>query len=164
MQLVLHGCIENPGDFTVWIIVDAAFCVDISDFLIETAFRGTYFTDAFQELIKVILAKVPAIFEPLVVKHKSLDDILPQGICGPDPKLGCPGRVDTITYGDDSVEVVKLCFIVFTVNGSMCKNCTNCFFFKLSFFKDISQVFCNLSESSRYETKGLLRADSSSPR
>ena len=119
MELVLHHGIEVLGHRGVTVIVDAALGKDVRHLLPDAALTGTDGADTLQQLSEVVLAKgILSLFQALVIQYEALGHVLLEDACGPDTEVRGPARVDTITHGDDGIEVVKLCWIVLSVCGS----------------------------------------------
>ena len=71
MQLVLHGGKKVACDWGVFVVVGREG-VDVGDLLVEATLTGADLTNALQQFIEVILAKLLALFQALVVHHEAL--------------------------------------------------------------------------------------------
>ena len=104
VEHILHHCVEILGDGIVLIVVNAAFSEDVSDLLPNPALTGTNGTDTLQQLTEVIFTEsgLP-LLQAIIVKDETLNHVLLQNPGGPNPEVGRPTGVDTVTYGDDGV-------------------------------------------------------------
>ena len=125
VHLVLHGRKELPRGLHAWIVINPRG-VNLQHLAPESLFRRPDVPDARQQLIKIIAA--PGLLEPLIVHRETLDDILPQPLCGPDAELRAAMRLYAVADGDDDVQVIELDLpadlaTTFTLN--CCKFCNS---------------------------------------
>jgi len=48
--------------------------IQVGDFLIKPAFAGTDVSDPFEQLVKIVLTKIFALFQPFILYYKAFDD------------------------------------------------------------------------------------------
>lgn len=64
-----------------------------------------------------------------LIDSVALNEVLPQHLCRPYPKLRAPTRVDPVAYGEDSVQIVVLHLtehLPSTFLLNCCKKCNGC--------------------------------------
>ncbi len=122
VELVLHDLEELDGYRTLGIVVDTGR-IEIENLAVESFFTTADITDTIEKLFPVVASS--GLFESLVIHSKSFFDVFFEDVGRPDPEVGCLFAVDAISDGDDSIEIVKFCLIVFTIGGSMFQNGTN---------------------------------------
>ncbi len=117
MEFVLHGLEKIDAGFGCGIVIDTCG-IDIGYFLIKSLFRGTDILDATQKFIKIIKWLI-RVFQPPIVKNKTLDNIFPQ-------PPGCPlaessGNMGfyAITDRDAHIQTVEFRSVIFAI-GSSC--------------------------------------------
>src|SRR5690606_5843593 len=108
VEFILYRFVEGLRDFRLWIIVDAALCVDVRNLLIKSSFTGPYLADALQQSVKVVLTKPFALLEAFVVEHEALDNVFTEGFCGPNAELSGLVTVDPVAHRDYSVKVIEV--------------------------------------------------------
>lgn len=102
MQLVLNGSKEILRNFFAGIVVNRCR-IDIRDLLVEIAFRRANIADSLQKLLEIT---VSAVFQPFIVKGKTLLNEFMQPCRGPPPESCGYRGLDTVTDGDDDIEIV----------------------------------------------------------
>src|SRR5208337_4475132 len=105
MQFVLHGPEKFKGCFRVRIVIDRE-CVDVPNLLVEPLLGCPYIPDAFEQFIEVIRTNTASFPEPLVIQYESFDKVFAQPFSSPPAELRAPGGADTVTDGEDHVEIV----------------------------------------------------------
>ena len=87
--------------------------------------RGTYLSNAIQQFLEVVCPKRILAFQPLIVHHKSLDDILLQNLSRPNAELGSLVTVHPITYRNNRIQIIQqnALFIAIVRRNSNFSNC-----------------------------------------
>ena len=104
---ILHHLIEEFGTFSLCIIICTTLCINISYLLVVSAFRSADFTDAFQQIVKIILAEVLTLFQTFIIQDITLNDELLQYRSCPYTELGCLIAVHSITNSNDYIKIVE---------------------------------------------------------
>src|SRR5450756_1271292 len=110
VQLVLHDLEESRSVGAQWIIVGGQR-KDLLDTQVHTRLTGTDVTDAFQHFIIVVRGSNAChdrVFEAFIVEDKAFHQILSQMVRCPLTELGASERTHSVSYCEDSVQVVVL--------------------------------------------------------
>ena len=78
------------------------------DLLVEAFLRGPNIANALQKLIEIVLAEGSLSFEPLVIQHKALDDVLLEPFCGPAAELNAPVAAHPVADCQYHIQVVEV--------------------------------------------------------
>lgn len=100
VHFILHCCKEISCDLTVNGIIHSG-CVNVCDFLIETALADTNFLNLGNQMLKIVLVKNLTVNQSALVKDISLFGKGVQYLCCPLSELRCPAGVDTVSDGDN---------------------------------------------------------------
>ena len=141
MKLVLDDLVKQLRFLAVAPIIAAALLEHVCNLLISPPLTGLDFPDFFQQLVEIILAELPPVLEQLIVENKPLDDVFPQGIRRPNPKVRRLDGIDPVSHGNHRVQIVKAGCVPFAISGSCFQNGNNCIFDKFPGFKDVFKVF-----------------------
>jgi len=85
--------------------------INIGNLLIKATLTGSDLPNALQQFVKVIFTEnLIALLKPFIIQNKPFDDEFFQGPCGPYSELRGLVGIDTVTDGDDGIEVIELHF------------------------------------------------------
>lgn len=129
MQLVLHDLEEANGILAVRIIVHAVG-VQIQHLPVQHLFRRTNVPDSIQQLFPVAAPAVA--LQPFVVQRKAFLHVFLQARRGPLAEMHTNLRPDSVTDGDDHVQVI-MNNVARNLTATFILNCSefpNSFFFR----------------------------------
>gem|GEM_PF-6165587 len=108
MELVLNNLEKLCGLFKRGLIVGGQ-CKDLPNSQIHPAFAGANVADAFEHLIEIVRYSGRSnrrIFQPLIVYHKTFDQIFLKRLGCPLTELCTPCGADAITNGENNGQTV----------------------------------------------------------
>lgn len=134
---------ERDGLLVLRVVIDAG-SVDVFYLLIEKAFGETDRSDSLLKLVEIVHRTSGS--ESLIVKRKTLNDVLPKTLRRPYAELGSLGRLHPVSnrYYDVEIEVFDLALdttVTFDLNCSEIPN--SCRAINLSFLENILYVFAD---------------------
>ena len=106
MHLVLYHLEELARHRCVLVVVHTS-SIYVRQFLVETTLRETNLMNLRQQVLEVILAQEGSILHAFSIEDVSLNGKLPQHASCPPAELRRTYRVNTISHGDDSIEVIE---------------------------------------------------------
>ena len=124
MKLILNS-LEKGNTFLGGGIVVNTGGVNIGNFLIKTAFRGSDVLDATEEFFKIIKGMV-RVLQAFVIKHKAFNNELPKLLRGPDAEARGNMAFDPVAHRDNHVQII-IFQLALNLTGSLLLNCQNSF-------------------------------------
>lgn len=106
MYHILHHFEKQLCAIRFCIIIRTAFSIDVSNLLIIPSFGSSDFSDAFKQVIKVVLAEMTSLLQTIIIQNVAFDEKLFQDRCCPYPELRGLIAVDP----SDSSPLSNICF------------------------------------------------------
>lgn len=108
---ILHHCIKILGCRRQTVIIDTALSIDVCYLLPDATLAGTNGTNTLYEFTEVVLSENSiALFQTIIIQHKSFSDKFIKNLCRPLAKLSGFLAIDAIANADNGVKGIKRLF------------------------------------------------------
>ena len=92
--------------------------INIRNFLIEFAFRKPNFADFFQLAFKELIGQIAAVFKAFHVHGPALNRVILDNLVRPLAELYGALILDLESDGDNGLQAVMFCVVIFAISGS----------------------------------------------
>ena len=124
----VHFVLDSGEEIFCSLAVDGIIhggCVDVCDFLIETAFACPSLLDFRNQVVKIIFVENLTVDQPILIQNISLLGKCVQHLSCPLAELRRSPGVDSVAISNNGSERIKLILVDFPIVRSLCKFCTN---------------------------------------